>query len=52
MPADRAVFCETPEEAAELVAELAGAGDVILIKGSRGVRMEALVDRLRTPEEE
>ena len=39
-------FCETPEEAAEILVAGAVPGDVILVKGSRGVRMEIVVERL------
>jgi UDP-N-acetylmuramoyl-tripeptide--D-alanyl-D-alanine ligase len=42
-----ALFCETPAEAAELLAGQIGAGDAMLIKGSRGVRMELAVDLLK-----
>ncbi len=42
-----ATFCEMPEEAAEqLLAELQ-AGDLVLVKGSRGVRTERVVERLK-----
>ncbi len=45
---DHASFCETPEQAAEqLIAELQ-AGDLVLVKGSRGVRTERVVERLKT----
>jgi len=40
-------FCETPEEAAEMLVAGAVPGDVILVKGSRGVRMEIAVERLK-----
>jgi UDP-N-acetylmuramoyl-tripeptide--D-alanyl-D-alanine ligase len=40
-------FCETPEEAAEMLIAGAVPGDVILVKGSRGVRMEIVVERLK-----
>jgi UDP-N-acetylmuramoyl-tripeptide--D-alanyl-D-alanine ligase len=40
-------FCETPEEAAELLVAGSLPGDVILVKGSRGVRMEKVVDKLK-----
>jgi UDP-N-acetylmuramoyl-tripeptide--D-alanyl-D-alanine ligase len=40
-------FCETPEEAAEMLVAGAVPGDVILVKGSRGVRMEIVVERLK-----
>ena len=43
-----ASFCETPEQAAEqLIAEVK-AGDLVLVKGSRGVRTEGVVERLQT----
>ncbi|HJQ67580.1 MAG TPA: UDP-N-acetylmuramoyl-tripeptide--D-alanyl-D-alanine ligase [Blastocatellia bacterium] len=42
-----AVFCETPEEAAELLAREARAGDLILVKGSRGVKTEIVVQRMK-----
>jgi UDP-N-acetylmuramoyl-tripeptide--D-alanyl-D-alanine ligase len=41
-------FCETPEEAAEMLIAGALPGDLILVKGSRGVRMEKVVERLKT----
>jgi UDP-N-acetylmuramoyl-tripeptide--D-alanyl-D-alanine ligase len=41
-------FCETPEEAAELLVAGARPGDLILVKGSRGVRTEKVIDRLKT----
>jgi UDP-N-acetylmuramoyl-tripeptide--D-alanyl-D-alanine ligase len=40
-------FCETPEEAAEILVAGAVPGDMILVKGSRGVRMEIVVERLK-----
>jgi UDP-N-acetylmuramoyl-tripeptide--D-alanyl-D-alanine ligase len=40
-------FCETPEEAAELLVAGAVPGDLILVKGSRGVRTEKVVERLK-----
>jgi UDP-N-acetylmuramoyl-tripeptide--D-alanyl-D-alanine ligase len=42
-----ATFCDTPEQAAEqLLAELQS-GDLVLVKGSRGVRTERVVERLK-----
>lgn len=41
-------FCETPEVAAELLIARIVPGDLILIKGSRGVRTEKVVERLKT----
>lgn len=40
-------FCETPEEAAEMLVAGAVPGDLILVKGSRGVRMEIVIERLK-----
>ena len=40
-------FCETPEEAAEMLIARAVEGDLILIKGSRGVRTERVVEKLK-----
>jgi UDP-N-acetylmuramoyl-tripeptide--D-alanyl-D-alanine ligase len=47
MKAEATLFCETPEEAAENLIEGAREGDLILVKGSRGVRMERVIERLR-----
>jgi UDP-N-acetylmuramoyl-tripeptide--D-alanyl-D-alanine ligase len=46
MPATAIRHAETSDEAAAMVAELVRAGDVVLVKGSRGVRLERVVDRL------
>ncbi|HXG68058.1 MAG TPA: UDP-N-acetylmuramoyl-tripeptide--D-alanyl-D-alanine ligase [Blastocatellia bacterium] len=45
-----AIFCATPEEAAELLEREVRAGDLILVKGSRGVKMETVVERLKSQE--
>lgn len=47
MGEERATFCETPEAAAEELVAEAREGDLILVKGSRGVRTERVVERLR-----
>jgi UDP-N-acetylmuramoyl-tripeptide--D-alanyl-D-alanine ligase len=47
IPDERAIFVEGPEEAAEILADKLRAGDVILVKGSRGVRMERFVERIK-----
>ena len=47
MSAEVALFCETPQQAGEMVAREVRAGDLVLIKGSRGVRTEAVVERLK-----
>lgn len=43
---DRAVFVETPEAAAEWLAGELGEGDVVLVKGSRGVATDRVVATL------
>ena len=47
MSEEAAVFAATPEEAAQLLICEARAGDLILVKGSRGVKTEIVVERLR-----
>lgn len=42
-----AVFCESPEEAAEKLIAETRPGDLVLVKGSRGVRTENVIERLR-----
>ena len=42
-----AVFYETPNEAAAGVAEIVRSGDIVLVKGSRGVKTEKVVENLR-----
>ena len=42
-----AVFAETPEAAAELLLKDCRTGDLVLVKGSRGVRTEKIVQRLK-----
>jgi UDP-N-acetylmuramoyl-tripeptide--D-alanyl-D-alanine ligase len=41
-----AYFAEDSEAAAELLAEIIRQGDIVLVKGSRGVRTERVVERL------
>ncbi len=40
-------FCERPEQAAEQLIAEARSGDLILVKGSRGVRMEEAIEKLK-----
>jgi UDP-N-acetylmuramoyl-tripeptide--D-alanyl-D-alanine ligase len=47
MPADAATFVDTPDEAAEILIREARKGDLILVKGSRGVKTETVVERMR-----
>jgi UDP-N-acetylmuramoyl-tripeptide--D-alanyl-D-alanine ligase len=46
MPANAVRHAGTSDEAAEIVARLVRLGDLVLVKGSRGVRLERVVDRL------
>jgi UDP-N-acetylmuramoyl-tripeptide--D-alanyl-D-alanine ligase len=45
-PRAQTKFFATPEEAAEFLREFLTAGDLLLVKGSRGVKMERLVEAL------
>jgi UDP-N-acetylmuramoyl-tripeptide--D-alanyl-D-alanine ligase len=47
MPETSAIFFATPNEAGEFLAEASQAGDLILVKGSRGVKTEVVVERLK-----
>jgi UDP-N-acetylmuramoyl-tripeptide--D-alanyl-D-alanine ligase len=47
MPRSTVMCAGTSDEAAELMSSLVRPGDLILVKGSRGVRMELVVDRLK-----
>jgi UDP-N-acetylmuramoyl-tripeptide--D-alanyl-D-alanine ligase len=47
MPRDAVRYFPSSTEAAEAVSTLAAAGDVVLVKGSRGVRTDVVVDRLK-----
>ena len=46
-PATQAQFFPTSEEAATFLAAFIARGDLLLVKGSRGVRMERIVEALR-----
>lgn len=45
---ERAQFYATPEQAADALIGLAQAGDLVLVKGSRGVRTERVIEQLQT----
>ena len=47
MPQASVRHCVTSGEAADVVAALVHTGDVVLVKGSRGVRTDIVVDRLK-----
>jgi UDP-N-acetylmuramoyl-tripeptide--D-alanyl-D-alanine ligase len=41
------VFAESPEEAAQLLADHVRSGDLVLVKGSRGVKMETIIEIMK-----
>ena len=47
LPSTSVAALSTSEEAAELVRQLVQDGDLVLVKGSRGIRMDRIVERLR-----
>jgi UDP-N-acetylmuramoyl-tripeptide--D-alanyl-D-alanine ligase len=47
-PGDRARFFENSTEAARSLAEFVQPGDLLLLKGSRGVRMETILEAIET----
>src|ERR1043166_486843 len=47
LPRDRAQYFKSSEEAANAFASYVAAGDLVLVKGSRGVRTDVVVDRLK-----
>ena len=47
MNGESAIFCETPEKAADILATEVRFSDLILVKGSRGVRTEIVVERIK-----
>jgi UDP-N-acetylmuramoyl-tripeptide--D-alanyl-D-alanine ligase len=47
MPASAVIYVPTSGEAAEIVARRARAGDLVLVKGSRGIQTDLVVDRLK-----
>jgi len=50
LEAGRARFFDTPEDAAAFCSSLIQSGDVVLVKGSRGVHLEKVVEFLRPSE--
>jgi UDP-N-acetylmuramoyl-tripeptide--D-alanyl-D-alanine ligase len=47
LPETRVRYFETSDEAAIEAARLVQSGDLVLVKGSRGVRTDRVVDRLK-----
>jgi UDP-N-acetylmuramoyl-tripeptide--D-alanyl-D-alanine ligase len=47
MASDRVRYYATSDAAAVAVADVVGPGDTVLVKGSRGVRTERVVERLK-----
>ncbi len=45
-PASQTQFFATPEEAAKFLEDFVSTGDLLLVKGSRGVKMERIVEAL------
>ena len=48
LPAASVLRCATSDEAANRIGGLVRAGDVVLVKGSRGIGTDRIVDRLRS----
>jgi UDP-N-acetylmuramoyl-tripeptide--D-alanyl-D-alanine ligase len=46
MPAGAVTYFASSEEAAPAIADAVSAGDLVLVKGSRGIRTDVVVDRL------
>ncbi len=44
---DNGLFARTHQEAADLLVDLVGPGDLVLVKGSRGSRMELVIKEIR-----
>jgi UDP-N-acetylmuramoyl-tripeptide--D-alanyl-D-alanine ligase len=50
MPASAVTHVGTSAEAADLLAPMLRNGDVVLVKGSRGVRTDIVADRVKAPQ--
>jgi UDP-N-acetylmuramyl pentapeptide synthase len=46
MPPSAVTYVERSERASELVKDAVRPGDLVLVKGSRGIRTDIVVDRL------
>jgi len=46
LPREPRKILATPQEAAEFLANFISSGDLLLVKGSRGVKMEQIVETL------
>jgi UDP-N-acetylmuramoyl-tripeptide--D-alanyl-D-alanine ligase len=46
MPAEAVAYVENSDQAAGRIAGALGAGDLVLVKGSRGIRTDVVVDRI------
>ena len=40
------IWCEKKEDLYDRLDQFAGAGDIILVKGSRGMKMEQIAERI------
>jgi UDP-N-acetylmuramoyl-tripeptide--D-alanyl-D-alanine ligase len=49
MPKDRLWHCSNHSEMARILQRTAGKGDVVLVKGSRGMKMESVIDKMKGP---
>lgn len=47
MSDETTLFCETPEDGAQLLSRIIRAGDLVLVKGSRGVKTEIVVEEMK-----
>jgi UDP-N-acetylmuramoyl-tripeptide--D-alanyl-D-alanine ligase len=47
IPAPRVHYIENSKDAADLAATVVKPGDIVLVKGSRGIRTDVVVDRLK-----